>query len=333
MKIGLIRFSSLGDVVLTTGVIREISRELENAEIVMITSKNYEDVFRDNPHVEKTLVLQKKSLSGFLRLVREVRRERLDVIADLHLNPRSLFLSVLSGSRRRLRYRKLHRDRVQMIGEKKRSPCSYVALRYFEPFRRLGLRYNELRPEMWVDRESEKKVQSLIENGSSSLIAIAPGANRMTKRWLPREFGSLCRLLAERRKARIVIVGDAKDADVADEVVGMAEGEVTNLAGRTTLSELAAVLQKSSLLVTNDSGPMHVASAVSTPVVALFGPTVPEFGFSPCGQKDRVVEVDLPCRPCSLHGTDRCREGDHRCMRMIRSEEVFGVVSDVLNGR
>lgn len=130
----------------------------------------------------------------------------------------------------------------------------------------------------------------------------------------------------------MVIVGGEKDMGVATEVAGIAGDGVVNLAGRTSLLELAGVLKKASLLVTNDSGPMHVSAAVSTPVVVLFGPTVPEFGFSPLGERDRVVEVDLPCRPCSLHGTDRCSEGNLQCMRLIGSEDVFRVVSDVLNG-
>ncbi len=332
MKIGIIRLSSLGDVVLTTGIIRELKRELGGCEIVMITSREYEDIFRCNPHLEKTLALEEKSSKGFLKLVHEVRGEGLDVIADLHLNPRSLLLSALSRSGKRLRYRKVHRSRARMISEKRRTSCGHVAARYLEAFEKLGLRSTELSPEIYVDRETEEKVQSLLENGSSPLIAVSPGANRATKRWVPEEFGALSRLLVERRDARVVIVGDEKDADVATEVAAIVGEEAVNLAGRTSLLELAGVLKKSSLLVTNDSGPMHVAAAVSTPVVALFGPTVPEFGFSPLGRRDRVVEVDLPCRPCSLHGTERCSQGGFECMRLIGSEDVYKVVSDVLDG-
>jgi heptosyltransferase-2 len=85
--------------------------------------------------------------------------------------------------------------------------------------------------------------------------------------------------------------------------------------------------------VTNDSGPMHIAVAMNTPTVAIFGPTVPEFGFSPLGERDRVIEREIECRPCSLHGNDRCRDNGFRCMSLIGAEEVFEVVTGALNGQ
>jgi heptosyltransferase-2 len=219
-----------------------------------------------------------------------------------------------------------------MISEKRRIPCGHVAARYFEPFTTLGLHSTELSPEIWIDPKTERRVESLVGGGRSLVVAISPGANRPTKRWSDEDFGALARLLTERRRARVVVVGDTKDMDVAARVTGIAGEETINLAGGTSLLELAAVLKRASLLVANDSGPMHVAAAVRTPVVALFGPTVPEFGFSPLGERDRIVEVDLPCRPCSLHGTERCGEGSLRCMRLITPDDVFKVVSEVLNG-
>src|SRR3989304_6567858 len=104
------------------------------------------------------------------------------------------------------------------------------------------------------------------------------------------------------------------------------EGRVINLAGKTTLRELASLMERCDLVVTNDSGPLHMAGALGKPVVALFGPTVEEFGFTPLNNQSLVLSKDLPCRPCSLHGSNRCPLGHHHCMNTIQPDEVFEAV-------
>jgi len=332
MRLGLIRLSSLGDVVLTTGVVRELKSEAEDAEITVITCSPYDDIFKLNPRVRETVLLEDKSINGLSALIRRVREQRFDILVDLHVNPRSLLISSLSKSRKKLRYGKCRWARNMMLFTKERKVIDHVVVRYFRPFEKIGFRYRSLKPEIWIDDDARMSANLLMGHIEKPVVAISPGARRMTKRWPAEEYARLCRLLIERKGVEVVLVGDPDDVEVARRVKTMANGVPFDLTGKTSLLELAAVLQTASVLVTNDSGCMHVAGAMKTPVVAIFGPTVPEFGFFPLGERDRVIQKEVSCRPCSLHGSDRCRHDGFTCMRLIRAEEVLEEVCNVLDG-
>jgi heptosyltransferase-2 len=129
-----------------------------------------------------------------------------------------------------------------------------------------------------------------------------------------------------------VIVGGKKDLDLGEQVCRLSNGHPVNFASKTTLSELMAFMKFFKLFVTNDSGPMHIATAFGVPTLGIFGPTTRELGFFPYGEGHRVVEVkDLPCRPCALHGGKKCPEGHFKCMRDITVDEVFDTVKEMLN--
>jgi heptosyltransferase-2 len=333
MRIGLIRLTSLGDVTLTTGIVREVKLARETAELTVITMSRYEDIFRFNPHLEELLLLDGKSFDHMSGLIQKVRARKLDILADLQLNPRSLLISAASGAKKKLRYLKTRWVRSMMVRRKERKECGHVTSRYFRPFEQLGLRSANLKPQIWIDPATRESVDTLLPAGDTQMVAISPGARRATKRWPAEEYGELCRLLAKSGSAQIVIVGDREDTQIAAKVRNMVEADIVDLTGKTSLLQLASILERCSVLVTNDSGPMHIAVAMNTPTVAIFGPTVPEFGFSPLGERDRVIEREIECRPCSLHGNDRCRDNGFRCMSLIGAEEVFEVVTGALNGQ
>lgn len=125
------------------------------------------------------------------------------------------------------------------------------------------------------------------------------------------ETGSLC-----------VILGSTLDRPVSSRVLSHLSGEAVDLCGRTGLGELAAVLQTSDLAITNDSGPMHMSTSVGTPVMAVFGPTSPTLGFAPLGSCDKIFQVSLDCRPCSIHGSRPCRRGDLKCLTGVKPEHI-----------
>jgi len=154
---------------------------------------------------------------------------------------------------------------------------------------------------------------------------------RLTKRWPAERFAAAARAAAEITGRPILFVGSSLEKELLDEVQRLAGGEGKVLAG-LPLAETAAHLRDAALLVTNDSGLMHLACGVGRPVIALFGPTSVEFGFEPAGEGNVVLSRDLPCRPCSLHGTDRCpvRERDHDCMTLIPVEEVVDRIGAIL---
>ncbi|HEV8125693.1 MAG TPA: lipopolysaccharide heptosyltransferase II [Gemmatimonadales bacterium] len=158
----------------------------------------------------------------------------------------------------------------------------------------------------------------------AEFIAVAPGSIWGTKRW------PYYHALVAAMEGPVVVVGGPEDRGLGEEIAGAAPDRVHNAAGDLPLRVSAALIERSRLLVTNDSAPLHLATATGTPIVAIFGPTVPAFGFGPRGARDLVVEhPDLNCRPCSRHGPQRCPLGHHRCMRELTLETVLATIKAI----
>jgi heptosyltransferase-2 len=167
-------------------------------------------------------------------------------------------------------------------------------------------------------------------DGRSAVVALAPGARWATKAWPPGQWAGLLRDLRAGGLGFPALLGGPEEASLCGSILAESGGFGANLAGRTSLVQTGAVLAAAAALVTNDSAPLHLATAVGTPVVALFGPTVRGFGFYPLGAEDRVLEMDLDCRPCSLHGTRRCPRGHHDCLRLLSTGTVLEALRPLL---
>ena len=159
------------------------------------------------------------------------------------------------------------------------------------------------------------------------VVGVHPGAAWPTKRWLPGRFTELCRRFAA-SGTRVVLVGGPSDGDLCAQVAR--DSGALDWSGNTTLDDLKALMPRLSLFVTNDSGPMHLASGCGVPTLALFGPTTRELGFFPYGPGHRVLEAELPCRPCGLHGAKVCPEGHFLCMRLITTEQAWAAARELL---
>jgi len=194
-------------------------------------------------------------------------------------------------------------------------------------------------PRLVVDPAASRAVATLLSEAglapSDRLLVVAPGSAWATKRWPAQRFGSLARALAPEFDA-VAIVGAGGDAALAAAVVrGLSAGGgktplAIDLCGRTDTAGLVAAIERSGLVVANDSAAGHVAGALGRPVVSLFGPTVPAFGFAPIGPRVRVVERDLECRPCARHGGDACPIRTHACMESIEVAQVAAAAREAL---
>jgi heptosyltransferase-2 len=182
-----------------------------------------------------------------------------------------------------------------------------------------------IRPHLYPGHAEREAVDQLLGTNASGerIVAFAPGSVWATKRWpYYRELANLVK-----DAARIVIVGGTADRDIAQEIIGETKGQAVDTTGRLSLLASAELIGRSAVLVTNDSAPLHLASAMNTPTVAVFGPTVPEFGFGPLASVSEVVGLSgLSCRPCDKHGPQRCPLGHWRCMREITPERVASIV-------
>ncbi len=333
LKIVLIRLSSLGDLILATPAMRALREKFPQASISLVTKNGFAQLFSADPNLDRVIAFEDRGchrgLSGLLRFMGQFRRERFDVLIDLHCNLRSLLISVLARARSKLRYNKQVLRRRSLLLSRKSIQTKHVIDLYLDALAPLGIISLSTGPKIYLERAEKRRAEELLRKKGRSrelLIGIAPGAKWPTKRWPGESFSKLADLLIERLSADLLIVGDKGDRQSSIEVARAMRNSPIQACGETSLRELAAVLEACSLLVANDSGPAHLATAVGTPVVAIFGPTVEEFGFTPWGRGNAVISKPLPCRPCSLHGSHRCPKGHFDCMRLIEPEEVFEAV-------
>ena len=323
----LVRFSSIGDILLTTPLVRALARRHPEARLVYVTKRAMAPLVADNPHVAEVVALEPdepmRHLARRLRALAPPPTHGL----DLHGSIRSASLRLLvrclwSGYRKRKLARSLLIS-AKVDAYRRRTP---VAERYFEAARRLDTRPDGGPPEFCLSAGATGRVdQWLAERAlaGTAIAALAPGAAHATKRWPVAHWSAL----GERLRAagyRTVVVGGPEDRGLAQQLV--AAGAAASAAGEFSLQETGALLQRARVVVSGDTGVMHMATGVGTPVVALFGPTVAQFGFFPYSARSVVLERELACRPCSATGTAACPLGHHRCLTDIAPADVAAAV-------
>lgn len=338
-RILIVRFSAIGDIILTLPVVDALRERFPEARIDYLTSKEYLELLGKHPGLKRIWSFDRaQGFPELRRLARRLRQERYDLLVDLHYSLRSIYIRLFTGAFMTRSYRKLTFSRLLLrfarVNRLRNAPR--VLDRYFTAVADFGLQPQGRRPRLHLsDRALEGAAQALLRAGvgpGRPLLVIAPGASHPTKRWPPPSFAAAAAALAAPGET-IALLGGSGDREVAAEVGrGLARAGLTalDLTDRLALAESAAVIGRARLVLTNDSGLMHVADALDRPLVAMFGPTSRELGFYPVGEKARVVELPLPCRPCSLHGSDLCPQNHHRCLRELPVEAVIRAAEEAL---
>lgn len=325
----VIRLSHMGDVALTTGVLARW-HEQRGETFVFITRPVNAPLLENHPAIERVVILDKADLTtlGWIRKSRELAREFAgQTLIDLHGTLRSRILSFFwkgpfrrypKFSLERRRYAKTHLEKYKQILEAANVPQRYAMAQEGQTPAQ-----NLLLPRIFLtdaEKEAAKDRLSGIETGAP-LVALHPYATHISKQWPRPRWNALVAMLDEAGIPWIVVGRDEEPLLTGD------ERDFTNT---TDIRETCALLDRASLLVTGDSGPMHLASGVGTPVLALFGPTVKAWGFFPSGPNDRILERDLACRPCSLHGGGEC-DKKTECLVSIPPEEVMRNVREMVD--
>ena len=336
-RILVVRFSSMGDIVLTSPVTRQLSRVRPDAEIDFLTRSEYAPLARALPGVVAVRCFEPGT--SLWRLVSSLRERRYDLVVDLHGNLRSRLVAMAGIAGRVLRYDKRRLSRMAIVRRPRRSKSvPHTIDRYLEVLDKLGavaLSHGgsaqsaaEMRlPQLKVDACAVAMVKErLTEAGIGPeipVLGVAPGASHGPKRWPPERFARVAEHMARTRDMKVLLLGSEEDRPVTGEVARALERQALDWTGTTDLALLPAAVQRCALLVSNDSGPMHVATAVGTPVIGVFGATHPRLGFAPVGPADAAVTLDLPCSPCSLHGDRSCRFRTHACMEELDPRRVI----------
>ncbi|MGL4641504.1 MAG: glycosyltransferase family 9 protein [Cetobacterium sp.] len=334
MKILIIHTAFIGDIVLSTPLIKRIKEVYPESKITYVTTPVGASILRNNEDITEIIEYDKRGahsgFKGLIALGRRLRYENFNLVLTPHRYLRSSILSWLTRSPKRIGYDTasgaiLFTDKVKYDKEKH----EVEKLLSF-----MGEIPKNSRENYPIELYPSKKDTEIInriweENGleNEDVVAIAPGSKWFTKKWPLEYFNKVIDLLIENNKKVIVIGG--KDEMFLN--VHTSKG-VIDLRGKTTLLELAEVLRRVRVVLTNDSSPIHIASAFkNTRIIALFGPTVKEFGFFPWSENSEVLEIEgLPCRPCGIHGGNKCPKGHFKCMLEIKPEKVFDKILQAL---
>ncbi len=329
-KILILRFSSMGDVILTLPILKLLREHFPLSTIEFLTKQPYAPLMERCSGLDRVVVVTRQDSLG--TLIRRVKQEKYDCVLDLQGNWKSRVLSWSSGAKFRAQYPRQSLARRWLSWQKlfQAKGADPVALRYAATLKKIGVKASfldvqEKGTSLEVSRQDQAEARTLFKiNGvkGGKVLVLAPGAKWPVKRWPAEYFSEVARAYRE-KGWNVVVVGSEEERGLAARVCGQAGAFMVNLAGQTPLPLLAAVLQKAKLGVSNDSGIMHLALAVGTPTVALFGPTHYGLGFRPWQSQCRVLEKDLFCRPCSLHGRRACYLKTHQCLRSILPQEVI----------
>jgi lipopolysaccharide heptosyltransferase II len=324
-----VRFSSIGDVLLTTPLLRAIRRRHPGARITVLTKQAYAPLLSHNPHLDQVLgVSPERTLT---KLARELRAARFTHLLDLHKSLQSRAVRALVPGRWAT-YPKHRVARAVLIHTKRNlyRDARPVPERYFAAARGLDVIPDGEPPDLFLADGTEPEIAEWLMRAGmmpeQQLVALAPGTAHATKRWPLEHWRSLVNQLLK-KDLGIVVVGGPEDAALGASLTEVAGGRTLNAAGRFGLQHTGALLQRASAVVSGDTGVMHMATAVRTPAVALFGPTVRHFGFFPYTGRAEVIELGLSCRPCSSKGGPECPLGHHRCMRDITPSQVYQAVT------
>ncbi len=310
-KILIIRFSSIGDIVLTSPVVR-ILKQQRHCEIHYLCKKAYFPVLEANPYIDRIHLLESKSRD----LIRILRTEKFDLIVDLHRNLRTLrFKTALR--RPSVAFNKINLAKWLMVNWKwDRLPQRHVVDRYLDTVSGLGVQYDGKGLDYFIPEREEVDPGAWLSRSDTPYIALVIGAAHATKRLPPPQLTALCRNI----HLPVLLLGGPDDEATGRQVAAEAGDHVFNTCGSLSLNQSASLVRQASKVITHDTGLMHIAAAFRKEILSLWGNTIPEFGmypFLPEGNgKSHWFEVEgLSCRPCSKIGFNECPRGHFKCMR------------------
>jgi heptosyltransferase-2 len=324
MKVLIIRFSSLGDIVLTFPITRAIHSWQEEAEIHFLTKPQFAPLFTYHPFV-KRVIYKTASVNNVISLL---KKEHYDYVVDLHAKLSSFIVKKRIGASKTATYRKHHFYRWLMAHTrfgKKLSPIRSTVDLYASALDRLGIPFSvDHQLELFLPPSPESVIAKFDLPATQFRVAIVPGAAHPTKQYPLEYYYELIRLIRSNDGAHIVLLGNSDEKKLTESLAkDYSSTEVTDLAGKTDVMELACVLQSADIVISGDCGPMHVAAALEKPQIAIFGSTHPMLGFAPLNRKAIILQKDLACRPCTLHGREQCPQKHFRCMKDISPQEIM----------
>lgn len=319
-KFLIIRFSSIGDIVLTTPVIRCLKQQVPDAEIHFLVKDKFLPVVEHNPYIDKLHVL------GHSRelMLEELKTENFDYIIDLHHNVKTLRVK-RALKKKSYSFYKLNIQKYFYTAFKVNTlPKLHIVDRYMKTVESFGVKNDGLGLDYFIGEKDKTKKEDIPASHGAGYIACVIGAAHGTKRWPVHKWKEFC----EKMDHPIILLGDASDATNGNEIASVDPIKVYNACGKFNINESADLVRKSKLVISNDTGLMHIAAAFKKPIISLWGNTVPSFGmtayYGDTAVTDVIMQVNrLWCRPCSKIGYKKCPLGHFKCMERIDVDELL----------
>ena len=343
MNILIVKLSAIGDVVHTLPSLAALRKLYPESHITWVVEEASSDIIRGHPHLDRVIISRRKrwvenlkklhdiktTIADIRSFVKTLRDRKYDLVIDFHGLFKSSVIVLLSGGKRKLGYDSMQELSGLFLNEKISEDMGKHAVdRYLDFIRYLGTDIDNPDFNIPIEEGNKIRIETLLKANyidiNEPFVAVNPVAFWDTKLWEDNKFARLCDRITKELKYKVVFTGSKGHGSI-ERIRSMMTFPSVNLEGQTTLRDLAYLYRLSGLLITTDSGPMHIAAAMNTPTVALFGPTDPS-RTGPYGKGHIVVQKEMPCSPCFLKKCDT-----KRCMEEITVDEVFEAVEEIIN--
>lgn len=339
-KILVVRTDRIGDVVLTTPVFKALRENYPQAHIAAMVSPHTKEILEGSPYIDEIIVYDKdkhhKGAAAFWKFVLRLKKKRFDLAIVLHTKKRLNLITFLANIPRRIGF--AEKGKFSLLLTDRLKDTRPLGLKHeadycLDVLKELGLKLMDRKLHISLKKEAlDWAEQVLAENGigkDDKIAVIHPGASCPSKRWFKERFAVLADKLAQDYGFKIIVISGPKDIAIADDIEKDSKHKIINLAGKISLSQTAAILKKANIFISNDSGPVHISSAVGTPVISIFGRNqagLSPLRWGPLGERDKYLHKPPGCNICLAH---KCLKG-FDCLKAITIEDVLGAVDKIL---
>jgi len=327
MKLLIIRFSSIGDIVLTTPAVRCIKQQVPNAEVHFLTKESFRSIAENNPYIDKVITLN----TSWVLMMHQLQVEQYDFIIDLHHNLRTLRIKRGLKGVKSFSFNKLNIKKWLLTALKINVlPSIHIIDRYLNTASSLGITNDGKGLDYFIPVKDEIKGTDIPASHLHGYIGIVIGAALETKKLPVEKLQELCRKI----HYPIILLGGPEDKENADQIAAFNPIKIYNACGKFNLNESACLVKKAKFIITHDTGLMHIAAAFKKPILSVWGNTVPAFGMGPYYGNDQVAnfifEVTTSCRPCSKIGHHQCPKKHFNCMELQNIDAIVATADKLI---
>lgn len=339
-KILVFQTAFIGDVVLALPIVQALKLQYPDSEIDFVCIPSTSELLNNNPYINEKIIFDKrgthKGIKGMMKLAKYLKVKKYDLVISPHRSVRTSIIIKFAKPRRSIGFNIsgfsfLYNDKVEYL------QYDHEIIRNLSLLKPMNIFIDDIiKPDLFPGNKESKKIDEVfVENGLTYLdkiVAIAPASVWFTKQYPKEKFLKIIQKLSG-DDIKVVLIGGEKDIELKNYFNSNKSEMVLNMIGELSLLESAELLSRCTVLLTNDSAPLHIANSMGTLTIALFGATIPQFGFYPYGERDFIFETNgLKCRPCSIHGGDKCPVKTFDCMNEIDEMKVYYKIKEKLSG-